>query len=196
MKFMPERRLLCELGKRLWEKGFTPANDGNLSMRAGPDRILITPAGVSKSLLSPDMIVLVDGQGEPLDDGSPWSASSEINLHLMCYNARPGIGAVCHAHPPAATAYAAVGKALPHELLDEARTLLGPVPCASYAPAGSEELARAAQPHILAGKAVLLANHGALTVGKDLHEAWATMERLEHTALVGLYAGLLGGRKA
>ena len=92
MKYMPERKLICALGRKLWERGWVAANDGNLSMKCDKDRYLVTPAGVSKGEMTPDMILLIDGRGEKLDDGCPWEASSETGLHLMCYDSRPGIG--------------------------------------------------------------------------------------------------------
>ncbi len=193
MKFMPERRLLCALGKKLWERGFAPAADGTLSLRAAPDRILLTPDGVSKSALTPDMIVLVDDQGEPLDEGCPWPPSSEIALHLMCLQIRAGIGGVCSARPPAATAYAAARRDLPARLLEEVPPLLGPIPCAQPVSLEIEDRVKAVRPHLLTGKGVLLAQYGAITLGRTPEEAYEAMERLEHTALVSLYAGLLGG---
>lgn len=193
MKYMPERRLICELGKKMWEKGWVAANDGNLSMKAGPDRFLVTPTGVSKGAMTPDMILLVDGQGEKLDEGNPWETSSELGLHLMCYEAKAGVGGVCHAHSPAATAFACARKPLQADCLGEAVMVLGAVPCTTYARTGSSELPKAVRPHILANDAVLIANHGAVTLGRTLEEAYYAMERLEHTALVSLYTGLLGG---
>ncbi len=193
MKYMPERRLICELGKKMWDKGWVAGNDGNLSMKLGADRFLVTPAGVSKGAMTPDMILLVDSEGEKLDEGSPWEPSSEVGLHLMCYEVRPGIGGVCHAHSPAATAFACARKPLVADFLGEAVIALGEVPCATYAPTGTADLPKAAQPHVLAHDAVLLANHGAMTLGRSLEEAYYAMERVEHTAMISLYADLLGG---
>lgn len=193
MKYMPERRLICELGKKMWDKGWVAGNDGNLSMKAGPDRFLVTPTGVSKGAMTPDMIVLVDGEGEPLDEGSPWDTSSELGLHLMCYDVRPGVGGVCHGHSPAATAFACARKPLHADCLGEAVMVLGTVPCSSYAATGTTDLPKAVQPHVLKNDAVLIANHGAVTLGRSLEEAYYTMERLEHTALISLYVAQLGG---
>lgn len=193
MKYMQERKRICALGRKMWEKGWVAANDGNLSMKCDKDRYLVTPTGVSKGELTPDMILLVDGRGEKLDEGSPWEPSSETGLHLMCYAARPGIGGVCHSHAPAATAYACCRRPLEADILGEAVMTHGTVPCAPYARTGSAELPKAVEPYILTHDAVLLANHGLVTVGRKLEEAYATMERVEHTAQVCLYAAQLGG---
>lgn len=193
MKYMPERKLICALGRKLWERGWVAANDGNLSMKCDKDRYLVTPAGVSKGEMTPDMILLIDGRGEKLDDGCPWEASSETGLHLMCYDSRPGIGGVCHSHAPAATAFACCRRGLDPSILGEAVMTHGEVPCAPYARTGTGELARAAQPYVMTHDAVLLANHGVITVGRSLEAAYHTMERVEHTALISLYAGALGG---
>jgi L-fuculose-phosphate aldolase len=193
MKYMPERKLICALGKKLWEKGWVAGNDGNLSMRCDKDRFLITPTGVSKGDLTPDMILLVDSDGEKLDDGSPWEVTSELSLHLMCYQTRPDIKGVCHAHSPAATAFACRRTGIDTTCLSEAHMSFGTIPCAPYARTGTTALANAVAPLVKKHDAVLMANHGAITVGKSLNEAYLTMERLEHTALIGIYTAQLGG---
>lgn len=193
MKFMQERRLICSLGKKLWEKGWVAGNDGNLSLRCDKNRFLITPSGVSKGDMTPDMILLVDEKGEKLDDGSPWEVSSEMALHLMCYQTRPDIGGICHAHSPAATAFACCRRELDTTTLSEAALACRTIPCAPYARTGTPALAQAAQPLIREHDAILLANHGALTMGKNLTAAYYAMERVEHTALIGLYVSQLGG---
>lgn len=192
MKYMPERKLICALGRKLWEKGWVAGNDGNLSLRCDRDRFLITPTGVSKGDLTYDMILLIDGEGEKLDDGSPWEVTSELGMHLMCYGARPDIKGVCHAHSPAATAFACCRRGLDTTILSEAGMSLGQVPCAPYARTGTPALA-AALALIQKHDAVLLANHGAVTVGKSLTDAYLAMERVEHTALIDLYIAQLGG---
>lgn len=193
MKYVPERKLICSLGRKLWEKGWVAANDGNLSLRCDKDRFLVTPTGVSKGDLTYDMILLVDGDGEKLDDGSPWEISSETGLHLMCYRTRPDVGGVCHAHSPAATAFACRRTGIDTTLLSEALMTCGAIPCAPYARTGTPALANAVAPLIKKHNAVLLANHGVVTVGKTLSDAYFTMERVEHTALIDLYASQLGG---
>ena len=138
-------------------------------------------------------ILLVDGDGVKLDEGSPWEASSESGLHLMCYRRRPEVNGVCHSHSPAASAYACCRRELDASLLGEAVMTHGNVPCASYARTGSEKLPLVVEPLIRKHDAVLLANHGLVTVGKSLESAYATMERVEHTAKVNIYVAQLGG---
>jgi len=136
---------------------------------------------------------LVDGKGEKLDEGSPWEISTETGLHLMCYRVRPDISAVCHSHAPTATAFACCRKDLDASLLGEAVMTHGTVPCAPYARTGSSKLPRAVEPFIKEHDAVLMANHGLVTVGKSLNEAFAAMERVEHTAKINLAVAQLGG---
>lgn len=193
MKYMPERRLFCELGRRMWEKGWVAANDGNLSMRVESGQLLVTPAGVSKGFMTPDMILLLDTSGEPLDLGSPWVPSSELLLHLRCYKLRGEINGVCHAHPPYATAFACARLPIDVPILGETLMSLGPVPCAPYARTGTQALALVAAPLLAKYNGVLLANHGAVTLGSGLEAAYLRMETLEHTARIHLNTRLLGG---
>ena len=184
MDYETQRRLMCELGRRMWERGWVAANDGNFSRRLGEGLFLVTPAGVSKGFLTTDMLLVVDSQGR-LTGPSSYRPSSETPLHLACYQVRPDVGGICHAHPPAATAFACAHLGLEEPLLGEAVMALGPVPCAPYGRTGTAELPAAAAP--------LLANHGALTMGPDLERAYWRMETLEHTARIHLNVRLLGG---
>ena len=192
MDYETQRRLMCELGRRMWERGWVAANDGNFSRRLGEGLFLVTPAGVSKGFLTTDMLLVVDGQGR-LTGPSSYRPSSETPLHLACYQARPDVGGVCHAHPPAATAFACAHLGLEEPLLGEAVMALGPVPCAPYGRTGTAELPAAAAPLMADHDALLLANHGALTMGPDLERAYWRMETLEHTAQIHLNVRLLGG---
>lgn len=193
MDYETQRRLMCELGRRLWQRGWAAANDGNFSRRLGEGLFLVTPAGVSKGFLTTDMLLVVDSQGRPTAPSS-YHPSSETALHLTCYRTRPDVGGVCHAHPPAATAFACARQGLDEPpLLGEAVMALGSVPCAPYGRTGTEALSRAAAPLLADHNAVLLANHGALTMGPDLEQAYWRMETLEHTAQICLNVRLLGG---
>ncbi len=193
MKFMPERKLMCEIGRRMWQRGWVAAADGNLSIKVSEDRLLVTPSGVSKGFMTPDMMVLTDRGGMPLDEGSPWRPSSELQLHLECYAQRPEIRGVCHAHPPCGTAFACAHRPLDTPILSEMVLTMGEVPCVPYARTGTEQLAEAVSPFVKGHNGVLLANHGAVTWGKDLEKAYAFMETLEHTAAIHLRTALLGG---
>ncbi len=192
MEHFIQRQLICSLGRRMWEKGWVAANDGNLSLRLDNGRFLITPAGVSKGFLTPEMLLLVDDSGVPLGQ-SAWHPSSETPLHLACYRARPNIGGVCHAHPAAATAFACARIAIDRPILGETVMTLGSVPVADYGRTGTAELPAAVAPLLPDHDAILLANHGALTLGSDLEAAYWRMETVEHTAQIHLNACLLGG---
>lgn len=192
MNYETQRLLICELGRRMWQKGWLAANDGNLSRRLGEGLFLITPAGVSKGFLSPEMLVVVDRDGNVAEPGG-YAPSSETPLHMECYRRRPDVGGVCHAHSPAATAFACARYPIASPVLGEAVMTLGPVPCAPYGRTGTADLPAAAGPFLETYDAVLLANHGAVTMGSDLEQAYFRMETVEHAALVHLYARTLGG---
>lgn len=193
MDYETQRLLMCELGRRMWERGWVASNDGNLSRRLGEGLFLLTPAGVSKGALTPDMLVVVDAEGRTVEHSSSFRPSSETPLHLECYRRRSDAGGVCHAHSPAATAFACARKAIDAPILGEALMVLGTVPCAPYGRTGTAALPAAAGPLLEDHDAVLLANHGALTLGPDLETAYYRMETLEHTAQIHLNVRLLGG---
>lgn len=181
---------LIEAGHRLDDLGLVPARDGNLSARLGPDRVLVTGTGVRKRSLRPEDFVVVDGEGRPVGPGRP---SSEIGLHLTVYRHRPDVGAVFHAHPPVAVGFACAGLGLTDCLVPEVAVNLGAVPLTPYATPGTEELERAILPILERHDAFLLANHGAVTLGRDVPEAADRMETLEHFARITLVSHLLGG---
>ena len=123
------RRQICEIGRRMYEKNFVAANDGNISVRLEANRVLTTPTGVSKGFMTPESIVIVDLDGRPLSDGKP---SSEILLHLFIYRERPDVQAVVHAHPLHATGFAAAGLSLEGCVTAEIIVTLGSIPLAPY----------------------------------------------------------------
>lgn len=184
------RRLLCQLGRRMWEKGWVASNDGNLSLRLEDGRILTTPTGVSKGFLTEEGLVLTDPEGRVLSQGSP---SSELGMHLLCYRLRPDVNAVVHAHPAAATAFACARLPIDAPILGEALMTVGPIPVTEYAQSGTPALPAALAPLIRDHDAVLLANHGAVTVGGTAEQAYYRMETVEHTAQIHLNVRLLGG---
>ncbi len=185
-----DARGVVEAGRRLWLRGMVAANDGNISIRLGGGRFLSTPTGRSKGFLEPHDLVLTDGEGRVLRDGRP---TSELGMHLAIYRARPDAGAVVHAHPPAATAFAAAGLALEDCLLAEAALVLGKVPVVPFEAPGSDDLARRAAEQARQCDVFLLGNHGAVALGQDLQEAYFKMETLEHAATVALHVRQLGG---
>ena len=181
---------IVEIGRRMYARGYTASNDGNISVRLGGDRLLMTPKGVCKGFMTPDMMCVTDLDGRKLQgDRDP---SSEILMHLEVYRQRPDVQAVVHAHPPIATGFAVAGIPLDRAVLAEVLTTLGSVPIAEYATPSTKELPEAVRKYIRAHDGMLLANHGALTVGGDLHSAYYKMETVEHFAKISLVARLLG----
>ena len=191
MTYEAERALMCAVGKLLYDRGYVAASDGNLSMKVEPDRLLVTPSGVSKGRLTPDMLLVTDLEGNVLEGNR--HPSSETKMHLAVYRGRPDVGAVVHAHPPVSTAFAVCRRGMETPYLSELVTGLGAVPCTpSFAMLSTDQVPRSVEPYLADHCAVLLANHGALTWGEDLWEAFDRMETVEHTAKILLNARLLG----
>jgi len=187
------RRGLVRFGRWLYRKGFTPGTSGNLSVRLEDGTILATPTGCSKNLMRADDMVTVDLAGHQLSGAK--KVTSEIGMHLAIYCARPEVKAVVHAHPPIATGFACAGRALDEPLCAEAIMTLGPVPLAPYATTGTDALA-ASLAHLIPGhSAILLANHGAVTYGDTLLDAFLKMETVEHFANICLVAHQLGSAR-
>jgi len=184
------RQDLVEFGRMLHTQGFVAATDGNLSVRMDSDRVMITPTCVSKGMMHPEEMVIVDLDGEKLSGAR--RPSSEINMHLTIYRMRPDVGAVVHAHPCTATAFASAGIALDEPLCSEVVITLGAVPLAPYATTGTQELSDSLQPFIKDHNAILMANHGVVTYGADLRQAYFRMEAVEHYAKIVLAARQLG----
>lgn len=189
------RAALVEYGRRVYERGLIGGSEGNLSLRLGPGRLLVTPSGVSKGFLTPDMLVETDLHGRALREAGPWRVSTEVRMHAVVYARRPDVGAIVHAHPPVATAFAAARVALEVGVAPEAVVALGPIPLIAYATPGTEELAARVGDAASDAQTMLLENHGALTVGETLERAWQRMEMLEQFAKVTLHARALGGAR-
>jgi L-fuculose-phosphate aldolase len=184
------RAEILEIGRRLDAKGLITAAEGNLSVKDG-DRIFITAGGAYKGRLTPEQVVVTDLEGRVVEGEA--RVSSELPMHLAIYRARPDVRAVVHAHPPVATAFAVAHVPLDRPILAEAVLLLGSVPVVPYAPPSTAELASAVASGVAQAQALLLANHGAVTLGESLARAHERMETLEHLARVTLFARLLGG---
>lgn len=183
------RSEIVEIARRLYARGLIAANEGNLSAR-DDDSVYITPAGVCKGFLTSDLIVTTDLNGRPRGSARP---STEIPMHLAIYRARPDVRAIVHAHPPVATGFAVAAIPLDRPVLAEAVVVLGPVPLIPFAKPATDELARDVAAAVAAADALLMANHGALTLGETVTKAWERMETLEQLARVSLVARLLGG---
>ncbi len=183
---------IVEVGRRLWVRGFVASNDGNISVRIGPDRLMMTPTSVSKGFMTPEMMVITDLDGTLISGAPGRKASSEIQMHLVAYRVRPDVHAVVHAHPPLSTGFAVAGIPLDRAVLAEVVTTLGSVPIAEYATPSTRALADSVEPYVKAHDGLLLANHGALALGKDLFSAYYKMETIEHFARISLVARTLG----
>ena len=188
------REQICEIGRRVWIKGWVASNDGNISMKLNDRQVITTPTGVSKGFMSPDMLCKVDLDGKTID--GYMKPSSEIKIHIEAYRRRDDIGAVLHAHPPVCTGYAVANIPLDFQTLPEIIVSLGRIPLAKYGTPSTTELSDSISELILCHDAVLLANHGAITVGKDVMSAYYKMESTEHFAHISLVAHQLGGMRS
>lgn len=184
------REEIVRFGKMLHQAGLIAAMDGNLSVRLQNGTVLCTPTLMSKGLMESEDLVIVDSEGNKLAGAR--GVSSELAMHLLIYRKRPDINAVVHAHPPTATGFAAAGLALDRALCAELIVTLGSVPLASYATPGTPELAEALAPLVPDHEAILMANHGVVTYGIDLHTAYMNMETVEHFAKIALVTHMLG----
>ena len=184
---------IVEIGHRLYTRGFCASNDGNITVRFADDRVLTTPKSVSKGYMTPDMMVVVDLDGRKVSGDR--DASSELLMHLEVYRQRPDVRAVVHAHPPLATGFAVAGVPLDRAVLAEVICTLGSIPIVDYATPSTPELPAAVRQYIKAHDGLLLANHGALTVGGDVYSAYYKMETVEHFAKISLVARMLGGER-
>ena len=185
------RRQICRIGRWMYTRGYVVANEGNLSVRLDEDRILVTPSGTCKGRLKSDELLVTDLLGEVVSGaGSP---SSEMLMHLLYYRSRPDVRAICHAHPPTATGFAAARRALEEPVLPEVIVGLGKIPLAPYGTPGTWELCAGLEPLVRDHDAILLENHGVVTCGQNLLAAYQRMETVEQFAKVMLTAELLGG---
>ena len=186
------KTLLLEAGRRLYERGFVASNDGNMSVLVSAGTLWTTPTGVSKGFMTEDMLVKTDLAGTVLEGTR--KPSSELKMHLRVYQENPDLRAAVHAPPPAATSFAIAGLPLDRPILPEAIVQLGTVPVAPYAEPGTQAVPDSIAPFCRDFGGVLLANHGALTWGYDLTQAYYRMETLEYYAQVTINSVFLLGR--
>jgi len=184
------RREICEVGRRIYQRGFVAANDGNISARMSDDRVLCTPTGVSKGFLSEDMLAICDMDGTQV--AGSMKISSEVRMHLEVYQIRPDINSVVHAHPPTATGFAVAGIELTQCVLPEVILGLGGIPLAAYGTPGGPDIVEPMKPLVEEYDAILMANHGVVTLGKHVMDAHFKMETVEHFAKIALVAQQLG----
>lgn len=184
---------ICEVGRRLYGREYIVANEGNVSIRISDNAVLSTPAGVCKGHMTPDMLVTCDLSGNRQE--GTLRVSTEIQMHLSVYKARPDVKAVVHAHPPTSTGFAVAGVPLDRAVLAEVVVTLGCIPLAEYGTPSTRELADSVERLVRMTDGLLLSNHGALTVGNDVFDAYYKMEVIEHFAEVSLVSRLLGGER-
>ena len=185
------RQDIVEIGRLVYQKGWVAANDGNITIRLDDNRILATPTGISKGMMQPDDLIIVDKCGIKID--GPRECTSEILMHCTIYEMRPDVNSVLHAHPPVATGFATAGRPLDRALLPEVIIGLGFVPLAAYGLPGTPALTEPMLPYIPKYDAIMMGNHGAVCYGADVYKAFFNMETVEHFARIALVAELLGG---
>lgn len=185
------RELICELGRRMYARNLVGGTDGNLSVRLGDGSYICTPSGVSKGFMVADDLIIADGQGNKIRGSG--KVTSEFFTHLACYEERPDIQAVVHAHPPIATAFTLAGVSLSEPVLPELVAALGGIPVTAYATPGTPEGNDVIRPLIRLCDGVMLDRHGSVTVGTTLESAYFKLEKIEHSATVLLAARQLGG---
>ncbi len=188
------KRDMCEIGKRIWQKGFCAGNEGNHSVRISEDRVLCTPTGISKGFLDPEDLCVVDMEGNQVESNSRGrKRTSEVLVHLAIYKHRPDVKAVIHSHPPHAVAFCIAGVPLPEGIHPEAEVFLGKVPIASYATPGTDALPQSILPLIgPETNTVLMGNHGSVSFDKDLIGAYYKLEILDGYCRQLLLAKSLG----
>jgi L-fuculose-phosphate aldolase len=190
MDELTARREIVNIGRLLYERSYVVSSDGNISVRLDDGRIVATPTMMCKGRMTEESLAVTDANGNPLADRKP---SSELQMHLLIYQERPDVNAVCHAHPPHGTAFAVAGLAIDQPILSEVILTLGCVPLTSYGTPSTNEVTEAMRPFVKYHNALLMANHGAVAYGSDLWQAFDRLETLEHTARIAILARILGG---
>ena len=181
---------ICEIGRRLYAKGFAAANDGNITIRLNDREVLCTPTMVSKGFLKPEDICKVDYEGKQL--AGIKKRTSEVLLHLAVYKARPDVMGVVHCHPPYATAFAVAQEPIPKCVLPEVEVFLGEVPIAEYETPGTQKFADCVLPYVRDCNTIILANHGTVTFGPDLEKAYFNTEIIDAYCKILILARQLG----
>ena len=162
------KKQICDIGKRIYDRGMVAANDGNISVKISDNEFLCTPTGVSKGFMTPEYICKVDAQGNVLQANGSFKPSSEIKMHMRVYQQRPDVQSVVHAHPIYATSFAIAGIPLTQPIMPEAVIALGCVPIAEYGTPSTNEIPDAVEKYLQHYDAGLLANHGAWSYSDSL----------------------------
>ncbi|MCQ2770936.1 MAG: class II aldolase/adducin family protein [Clostridia bacterium] len=189
------KKQICDIGKRIYNRGMVAANDGNISVKLNDHEFLCTPTGVSKGFMTPEYICKVDEKGKVIQANPGFRPSSEIKMHMRVYDKRPDVNSVVHAHPMYATSFAIAGIPLTQPIMPEAVIALGCVPIAEYGCPSTDEIPDNVEKYLQYFDAVLLENHGALTYSDSLLAAYMKMESVEFYAQLLYQARVLGGPK-
>jgi L-fuculose-phosphate aldolase len=184
------KEMICEIGRRLWQRAYVDGNGGNISVRVASDLVLCTPTLTSKGFMKPSDLCLVDMQGQ--QKAGEKKRTSEALMHLEIYKAQPLSQACVHAHPPTATGFAVAGMSPPSCLLPEVELICGEVPLAPYQTPGSPEIGQAVAALMVEHNTVLMANHGMVAWGTTAEEAYFRVEILESYCQTVLVARQLG----
>ncbi len=194
MNFEQKRERLCEIGRRIWQRGLSPGTGGNISIRLAKNKILISPTLASVGFLDRDDLCLIDREGNVIEGNT--KPSMEYKMHLHVYMARPDINAVIHAHPPCATAFSVTGERLNTFIQPETVVFLGEIPLVEYGTPSTDQLPMKLDKYLRTNaNTFLLQNHGVLCIGSDLLRTYYNLETLENLARVVILSRLLGGEK-
>jgi len=187
------KQLMCDIGRRVYDRRMVASNDGNFSVKLNENEFLCTPTGVSKGFMTPEYICKVDAKGNVIEANPGFKPSSEVKMHMRIYEKRPDVNAVVHAHPIYATAFAIAGIPLEEPIMPEAVLFLGSVPLAKYGTPSTMEIPDAIEEYLPYVDQVLLENHGALAWGTDILSAYHKLESVEFYAELLYRSKMLGG---
>jgi L-fuculose-phosphate aldolase len=181
---------ICDIGRRIYNKGFAAGNDGNISFRLGPNEVLCTPTQICKGFMKPSDLCIVDMEGNQL--AGHRKRSSEVLLHLTIMKERPDVKSVVHCHPPHATAFAVAREPIPQCVLPEVEVFLGDVPITRYETPGGQKFADTVKPFVQKSSVVILANHGTVSFGESVEKAYWWTEILDAYCRILMLAKDLG----
>lgn len=186
------KELICEIGRRVYNKGFAAANDGNISIRVGENEVLCSPTMICKGFMTPDDLCAVDLDGNQI--AGKRKRTSEILLHLAIMKAKPEVKAVVHCHPPHATAFAVAREPIPQCILPEIEVFLGEIPFAPYETPGGQKFADTVLPFLKPGtNCIILSNHGTVSFGEHLEQAYWRTEIVDAYCRILILAKQVGG---
>lgn len=183
---------MVDVCHKLYSNGWVAANDGNISVLIDEGIAICTPTGISKGIMTPDMLIKVDLDGNKLEGEKELKPSSEIKMHLDILKNKPGVTSIVHAHPPYATAFAVAGIALDECVLPEIVISLGQIPLTKYGTPSTFEIPESVRQYLKDSFVFLLENHGALSTGSDIYQAYYRMESMELFAKIYCIARSLG----